>query len=127
MNVTTIDHMVVYAGDVETTAAWYERVAGGEVERFAGGRTAVRLGDRKLNLHQSGAEYDPHAATPAVGAADFCLVVEDTVEDVVEHLEAEGETIVEGPVEKTGSRGPMTSVYVRDPDGNLVEFARYHD
>ena len=127
MNVSTIDHLVLYASDVDETAAWYERVAGGEIETFAAGRTAVRLGDAKLNLHQSGEEYVPHAAEPAVGAGDFCLVVDDAIEAVVDHLEAERESLVAGPVEKTGTHGPMTSVYVRDPDGNLVEFAEYHE
>ena len=127
MDVATIDHLVLYATDVDETAAWYERVAGATVETFAGGRVAVRLGDRKVNLHPAGDEYDPHAAAPTPGAGDFCLIVEAPIDAVVEHLEAEGESLVEGPVEKTGARGPMTSVYVRDPDGNLVEFARYHD
>ena len=127
MCVTTIDHLVLYVADVAATAAWYERVAGADVETFAGGRTAVRLGDRKVNLHEAGAAFDPHAVNPAAGAGDFCLVVDEPIEAVVEHLEAEGQAVVEGPVEKTGTHGPMTSVYVRDPDGNLVEFARYRD
>lgn len=125
MNVTTIDHLVLYASDVDETAAWYERIAGATRETFAGGRTAVRFSDTKINLHQSGDEYVPHAADPAVGAGDFCLVVEDPIESVIEHLEAEDQTLIAGPVEKTGRHGPMTSAYVRDPDGNLVEFATY--
>lgn len=127
MQVSTIDHLVLYVTDVEATADWYSHVAGATVETFDGDRRAIRFGDRKINLHPAGDEYDPHAAAPTPGAGDFCLIVEDPIEAVREHLEAAGEELVEGPVRKTGTHGPMTSVYVRDPDGNLVEFARYHD
>jgi catechol 2,3-dioxygenase-like lactoylglutathione lyase family enzyme len=121
---TGIDHVVLYAADVEATAAFYER-CGMERETFAGGRVAVTFGDAKLNLHPAGDEYVPHARAPTPGAADFCLVVDDDPEAVAAHLADEGIEVVEGPVEKTGARGPTTSVYVRDPDGNLVEFASY--
>jgi catechol 2,3-dioxygenase-like lactoylglutathione lyase family enzyme len=121
---TRIDHVVLYAADVDETAAFYERV-GMERETFADGRVAVTFGDAKINLHPAGDEYVPHARAPASGAADFCLVVDDDASEVVAHLDREGIEVVEGPVEKTGARGPMTSVYVHDPDGNLVEFASY--
>ncbi len=124
MTPTAIDHVVLYAADVDETAAFYER-CGMTRETFAGGRVAVTFGDAKINLHRAGDEYVPHARAPTSGAADFCLLVDETTSEVVEHLECEGIAVVEGPVEKTGARGPMTSVYVNDPDGNLVEFASY--
>lgn len=124
MTPTRIDHVVIYAADIDETAAFYESV-GMERETFADGRVAVTFGDAKINLHAAGDEYVPHARAPTSGAADFCLVVDDPPTAVVDHLEAAGVDVVEGPVEKTGALGEMTSVYVRDPDGNLVEFASY--
>lgn len=124
MEPTRIDHVVLYATDVDTTAAFYER-CGMERETFDDGRVAVRFGEAKINLHQAGDEYVPHARSPEPGSADFCLIVESAVEEVADHLESEGVELVAGPVEKVGAGGPMDSVYVRDPDGNLLEFASY--
>ena len=126
MHPSGLDHLVVYARDVEETCQFYESL-GFERRTFDDGRVALHCGDQKLNVHQSGEEYVPHAADPAPGSADFCLLVDDDVDAVREHLREEGIELVEGPVPKTGARGPMTSVYVRDPDGNLVELARYDD
>jgi catechol 2,3-dioxygenase-like lactoylglutathione lyase family enzyme len=126
METTGIDHFVVYARDVDATCEFYETL-GLERHTFADDRVALRCGDQKINLHQAGAEYDPHAGDPAPGSADFCLLVETPIEDVVDELDAAGIEVIEGPVPKTGALGPMTSVYVRDPDGNLVELARYDE
>ncbi|MFB6281580.1 MAG: VOC family protein [Haloferacaceae archaeon] len=123
MRPTRIDHLVVYAADVDATCAFYERL-GLERREFDGGRVALHLGDAKINVHPAGDEYDPHAADPAPGAADFCLTVPD-IDAARDRLAGAGIDVVEGPVAKTGARGPMTSVYVRDPDGNLVELAAY--
>lgn len=126
MNVTGIDHLVLYVDDVERTREFYaETLEVASVEEFDDGRVALSFGTTKLNLHPIGDEYVPHAARPTAGAADFCLVVDEPVERLAERIEAAGVPIVEGPVAKTGARGEMRSVYVRDPDGNLVEFARY--
>jgi catechol 2,3-dioxygenase-like lactoylglutathione lyase family enzyme len=126
METTGLDHLVVYASDVDATCAFYETL-GLERHTFADGRVGLQCGDQKLNLHPAGDEYDPHAAEPTAGSADFCLLVETAIDDVVSHLDDNDIEIIEGPVPKTGARGPMTSVYVRDPDGNLVELARYDD
>jgi catechol 2,3-dioxygenase-like lactoylglutathione lyase family enzyme len=96
-----------------------------DVERFGDGRVALSFGTTKLNLHPAGDEYDPHAADPTPGAADFCLVVDEPISTVVERVENAGVSLVEGPGRRVGARGEMESVYVRDPDGNLVEFAHY--
>ena len=90
---------------------------------FAAVYLALRFGDQKINLHQAGAEFQPHAATPLPGTGDLCLIVDGSIEAVVEHLGEVGIAIEEGPVDRTGAVGPLRSVYVRDPDGNLVEFA----
>jgi catechol 2,3-dioxygenase-like lactoylglutathione lyase family enzyme len=122
MRIRSLDHIVLTCADPEATVAFYERV-GMQREEFGGGRLALRFGDQKLNLHQAGAEFQPHAATPLPGTGDLCLLVDGSIEAVVEHLGEVGIAIEEGPVDRTGAVGPLRSVYVRDPDGNLVEFA----
>lgn len=122
MRIRSLDHIVLTCADPEATVAFYERV-GMQREEFGGGRLALRFGDQKLNLHQAGAEFQPHAATPLPGTGDLCLLVDGPIEAVVEHLGEVGIAIEEGPVDRTGAVGPLRSVYVRDPDGNLVEFA----
>ncbi len=93
-------------------------------EVFEEGRVALRFGDQKINLHRAGAEIAPHARTPLPGSADLCLLVADDVEDVARALEAAGVPVELGPVARTGATSALTSLYVRDPDGNLVELAR---
>jgi catechol 2,3-dioxygenase-like lactoylglutathione lyase family enzyme len=92
-------------------------------EQFGDGRVALRFGSQKINLHQRGAEIEPHAEHPAPGTADLCFLVSGTLEDWTGLL-ADAEIDVElGPVERAGAEGPLRSLYVRDPDGNLVELA----
>ncbi len=122
MRIRSLDHIVLTCADPDATVAFYERV-GMEREEFGAGRLALRFGDQKLNLHWAGAEFQPHAAMPAPGSADLCLLVDGPIAAVVEHLALVGIPVEEGPVERTGAVGPLLSVYVRDPDGNLVEFA----
>ena len=122
MRIRSLDHIVLTCADPEATVAFYELV-GMTREEFGGGRLALRFGDQKINLHQAGAEFQPHAATPLPGTGDLCLLVNGPIEAVVEHLGNVGIAIEEGPVDRTGAVGPLRSVYVRDPDGNLVEFA----
>ena len=118
-----LDHLVLTVRDVEATCAFYERVLGMETVTFAGGRKALAFGGQKINLHQAGREFEPKADRPTPGSADLCLITETPLADVMAHLVACGVAVEEGPVPRTGARGPITSVYVRDPDGNLVEIA----
>ena len=128
MEVTGIDHIVLYATDIDRTCAFYGDLLGvATVEEFDGGRVALSFGTTKLNIHPAGEEYVPHAAEPTPGAADFCLLVDEPIETVERRIENAGVEIVEGPIRKVGAHGPMRSVYVHDPDGNLVEFAHYGD
>jgi catechol 2,3-dioxygenase-like lactoylglutathione lyase family enzyme len=120
-----IDHVVINCRDLEATAAWYERALGMTRQSFAGGRTALAFGRQKLNLRPTGAENWPTGAVDAPGSLDLCFITTVRPEEVVRHLASAGVAIVEGPVPKTGALGPMTSVYCRDPDGNLVEIASY--
>lgn len=125
VTIDRIDHVVLTVQDVDRTVEFYSRVLGMEPVTFAGGRRALSFGRQKLNLHQSGREYEPKALKPAPGAIDLCLITDTPVAEVVEHLKGQGVHIVQGPVAKTGATGPITSVYFRDPDGNLVEVSNY--
>jgi len=121
-----IDHVVLTCSDLEITAVWYERVLGMEREEFGPDRrVALRFGGQKINLHQAGSEFLPHAAKPQPSALDICFITALRPEDVVTHLTGLKVPIIEGPAPKTGALGPMHSVYCRDPDGNLIEIATY--
>lgn len=122
------DHIVLTVRDLQASLAFYERVLGARVVvPPAGGKgsTAVAFGRQKINLHVKGKEFEPKATHVAVGSGDFCLITEAPLEQVTRHLAACGVAIELGPVPRQGALGPMMSVYFRDPDGNLVEVARY--
>lgn len=125
--VDRLDHMVLSCRDTEVSASWYQRVLGMEREEFGTrNRTALRFGGQKINLDPVTEEARPNtAATPVPGSQNLCFVTAIRPADVVEHLGHCGVTIVEGPAAKVGALGPITSVYCRDPDGNLIEIASY--
>lgn len=124
---TGIDHLVLTVEDIERTCAFYETL-GAEVVTFGDDRKAVQFGEQKINLHPADHRVADHVAeTPTPGSDDCCLVTETPIETVVDHLDAAGIDIVTGPVERAGAAGTLTSVYVRDPDGNLVEVGAYDD
>ncbi|WP_193367264.1 VOC family protein [Pelagibius marinus] len=120
--ISHIDHIVLTVRDIERAVAFYTRVLKMEAVTFAGGRRALKFGKQKINLQTLGMETRNFAG---IGSGDLCLITGWEPEKVVAHLEAEDVAIVEGPVEKTGAMGPMTSVYFNDPDGNLIEVASY--
>jgi catechol 2,3-dioxygenase-like lactoylglutathione lyase family enzyme len=122
-----IDHLVVTAWNIDRTIDFYQRVLGMEPVTFAGGRRGLAFGRQKINLHQAGREFEPKALKPAPGTVDLCLIATTPLGEVIEHLKACGVAIVEGPVAKTGALGPMQSVYLRDPDGNLIEISNYEN
>ena len=125
ITIDRFDHMVLTVADIDATCEFYGRVLGMEEVVFAGGRVALGFGSQKINLHPAGNEYDPRAKHPVPGSGDLCLITETPLDDVIAHLEAEGVEIIEGPVAKTGATGPITSVYFRDPDENLIEVSNY--
>ena len=120
--IEAIDHIVLTVRDIDAAAAFYARVLGMRIERFANGRTALHFGRQKINLQRLGQETRNHAC---IGSGDICLITRWPIRRVVGHLLDEGVEIVEGPVEKTGAMGPITSVYFNDPDGNLIEVSSY--
>ncbi len=127
LHIERLDHLVLTVADIDTTCDFYHRVLGMAVETFGGGRTALRFGLQKINLHAVGREFEPKARRPTPGSADLCLVTYATMEEILAHLQAQQVTVEQGPVQRTGATGPILSVYFRDPDHNLVEVARYLD
>ena len=122
MRILSLDHLVLTVADPDRTVAFYHGVLGMEEVVFGGGRRALSFGSQKINLHQAGAEFQPAADRPTTGSGDLCFLVE-SLEDVIAALHEAGVEIEEGPVTRTGARSPLRSVYIRDPDGNLVELS----
>lgn len=125
MRIDRIDHFVLTVASIQATCDFYSRVLGMSVVTFGQGRKALVFGRQKINLHEVGKEFEPKAKTPVAGSADFCLITETPIEEVVRHLESCGVPVAEGPVGRTGATGAIRSVYVRDPDQNLVELSNY--
>jgi catechol 2,3-dioxygenase-like lactoylglutathione lyase family enzyme len=123
MRIASLDHLVLTVASIDETVAFYESL-GMRRETFGGGRVALRFGDQKINLHAAGAEFEPYARHPVPGSADLCFLVEDPIGEVAAELTTAGIAIDLGPVERTGALGLIDSLYVRDPDGNLVELSR---
>ena len=118
-----LDHLVVTVRDIDVTCNFYARVLGMEVVTFGQGRTALRFGAQKINLHQVGREFEPKARNPGPGTADLCFITSTPLPEVIHHLQSCGIEIVEGPANRTGATGPIRSVYIYDPDGNLIEIS----
>jgi len=118
-----LDHLVLTVASIEATCDFYTRALGMQVEIFGQGRTALRFGGQKINLHQAGREFEPKAFRPIPGSGDLCFIAATPLEQVVAHLERLGIAIEEGPVPRTGATGPIRSVYLRDPDQNLIEIS----
>jgi catechol 2,3-dioxygenase-like lactoylglutathione lyase family enzyme len=127
MQIERLDHLVLTVGDIAATCRFYERVLGMAVVTFGTARTALQFGQQKINLHQQGYEFEPKARHPTPGSADLCFITTTPLAEVIAHLAACGVPVEEGPVRRTGARGPIESVYFRDPDANLIELANYLD
>ncbi|WP_213663687.1 VOC family protein [Stutzerimonas stutzeri] len=123
MQIDHLDHLVLTVADIETTVDFYTRVLGMQAVTFGEGRKALVFGQQKINLHQAGREFEPKAERPTPGSADLCFIVATPLEHVIAHLKAQQVAILEGPVQRTGATGPIRSVYVRDPDFNLIELS----
>jgi catechol 2,3-dioxygenase-like lactoylglutathione lyase family enzyme len=119
------DHIVLTVRSLEATLDFYERALGFQRELRRGAPAALKFGRQKINVHERARTFEPKAAEPTPGSADFCLITQLPIEEMNAHLQSCGVGIELGPVARHGALGPMTSVYFRDPDGNLIEVSRY--
>ena len=133
MQLKSLDHLVLTVADIEATIGFYTRVLGMEAVSFtpasgpASGapRHALRFGAQKINLHPAAAPFEPKAAHPRPGSADLCFLSDTPLADWLAHFAALGIAPIEGPVARSGATGPLVSVYLRDPDGNLIEVSNH--
>ncbi len=119
-----LDHLVLTVASIDATVAFYTSALGMELTTF-GDRKALRFGEQKINLHQAGKEFEPKAIRPTPGSADLCFITKAPLEHVISHLKARNCAIELGPVTRDGARGEILSIYLRDPDLNLIEVSNY--
>jgi catechol 2,3-dioxygenase-like lactoylglutathione lyase family enzyme len=122
-----LDHLVLTCVDIAATKRFYVEVLQMQMETFGAGRIAFRFGNQKINIHERGAEFEPKAHLPVPGALDMCFIATEPLDEVIAHLQQCGWPIIEGPVERTGATQKIRSVYVRDPDLNLIEISELKD
>lgn len=125
MKFVGIDHIVLTVKSIEKSLAFYCSVLGMEEVTFGKGRKAILCGGQKINLHEQGKEFEPKAFCPLPGSADICFIVGTPLEEVMKQLTKHKAALLEGPVERTGARGKILSLYLRDPDQNLIEISNY--
>ncbi|HEU0218454.1 MAG TPA: VOC family protein [Stellaceae bacterium] len=125
MQIARLDHLVLTVADIAKTCDFYTKVLGMEVARFGEGRTALRFGQQKINLHPADNIPGLVADKPTAGSGDLCFITETPIAEVVAHLNKYGVPIITGPGPRAGAIGTITSVYIRDPDRNLVEISNY--
>jgi catechol 2,3-dioxygenase-like lactoylglutathione lyase family enzyme len=123
-----LDHIVLTTAHEAACVDFYTRIMGMRLESFVGGtppvtRKAFKYGNQKINLHVKGKEFDPKAHLPVPGSLDLCFIASVPLEQVIAKLNAEAWPILEGPVMRTGATQKIRSVYVRDPDLNLIEIS----
>ena len=119
-----LDHLVLTVANIDATVAFYTSTLGMELVTFDS-RKALRFGEQKINLHQVGREFEPKAECPTPGSADLCFITKAPLEQVISHLNARNCAIELGPVTRDGALGEMLSIYLRDPDLNLIEVSNY--
>jgi catechol 2,3-dioxygenase-like lactoylglutathione lyase family enzyme len=123
IEIDRLDHLVLTVADIERTLGFYAEVLGMEAQTFGQGRRALKFGAQKINLHRAGHEFEPKAERPTPGSADLCFITATPLETVVRTLQTHHVPIELGPIGRTGATGPIRSVYIRDPDQNLIEIA----
>lgn len=123
--ISHLDHFVLTTRDMQGCVDFYSDVLGMVVVRFGAGRTALRFGQQKINIHEYGREIEPKAHLPVPGSLDLCFIVHGTIAELLAHLNTHDVKIEEGPVRRTGASGEIESVYLRDPDLNLIELSVY--
>ena len=124
LKLSALDHLVLTVANIDKSVQFYQQVLGMGVETFGSeGRTALTFGEQKINLHAAKSPFRPHAKHPTPGSADLCFITVQPLQEVVFWVIGCGVEIIEGPVTRTGASGKISSIYLRDPDGNLIEIA----
>lgn len=123
--INRLDHLVLTTTDEKACVAFYVDLLGMSLVTFGEGRKAFAFGSQKINVHVKGAEFEPKAHLPVPGSLDLCFVADTPLSDIVSALNDRGVDIIEGPVTRTGATGPIRSIYLRDPDLNLIEICEY--
>jgi catechol 2,3-dioxygenase-like lactoylglutathione lyase family enzyme len=123
MHIDSIDHLVLTVGNIHATVFFYTRALAMEEVISGDGRVALHFGGQKINLHPTDEAINPRAGNPQPGSADLCFLTTTPLDAVIRHLQNQGVPIIEGPVRRNGAAGPLSSIYIRDPDGNLIEVA----
>jgi len=121
-----LDHLVLTTQDEDACIRFYVGVLGMQLETFGAGRKAFRFGNQKINLHIKGHEFEPKADKPTPGSLDLCFIASEPLDSVIIRLNELKATIIEGPVMRTGATSRIRSVYLRDPDQNLIEISELH-
>ncbi|QIZ36903.1 VOC family protein [Saccharopolyspora sp. ASAGF58] len=127
ISIDRVDHLVLTVADVDRAVEFYEQILGMTPVAFPGERRAVSFGGQTIKLHAASELVEPTATHPVPGSANLCFVTANALSEVQEHLRANEVRIEEGPVSRIGAEGSITSLYLRDPDGNLIEVARYDE
>lgn len=123
MNILSLDHIVLTVRNIDVSVHFYTTVMGMALSVFGENRKALSFGSQKINLHEFTKEFQPKALNPTPGCSDLCFLTPTPMRDVIANLQSQRVEIVEGPVQKMGAIGHILSVYIRDPDGNLIEIA----
>ncbi|MEN3110007.1 VOC family protein [Uliginosibacterium paludis] len=118
-----LDHLVLTCTNPEATIRFYTDVLGMQLETFGQGRLALKFGQQKINLHVRGSEFEPKAHLPVPGSLDLCFIATIPLDEAIARITAAGGTILEGPVARTGATHRLRSIYLRDPDLNLIEIS----
>lgn len=126
MKITRLDHFVLTTEHLDECLNFYSDVLGMDIDRN-NNRYALRFGKQKINIHTRKAEYLPAARYPQCGSLDICLVIDEPIEAVYQELKSKGVALETGIVERNGAMGRMKSIYLRDPDGNLIELCMYEE
>jgi catechol 2,3-dioxygenase-like lactoylglutathione lyase family enzyme len=125
--IRALDHLVLTVASISETVQFYTQVLGAEAQplQLSDGSTrwALQIGQQKINLHPQGREFEPKAAYPLAGSGDLCFLTDTALSHWIAHLDAQGVMIEDGPVPRNGATGPIMSLYLRDPDGNLIEIS----
>jgi catechol 2,3-dioxygenase-like lactoylglutathione lyase family enzyme len=123
----SLDHLVLTVKSIPASIDFYSRILGMDVITFGEGRKALRFGQQKINLHEYGRSFEPCARHPFPGSADLCFITQQPIDAVVNALRQSGVTLIDGPIHRTGAIGQLMSIYIRDPDGNLIEISALHN